>query len=46
MNPKMKLDGVTKKYTLFTSNSEKLKAMFLPKMQKENRDFYAYATSL
>ncbi len=41
MNPKMKLDGVTKKYTLFTSNSEKLKAMFLPKMQKENRDFYA-----
>ncbi|MFS0785688.1 teichoic acids export ABC transporter ATP-binding subunit TagH [Shouchella sp. 1P09AA] len=41
MNPKMKLEGVTKKYTLFTSNSEKLKAMFLPKMQKENRDFYA-----
>ncbi len=41
MNPKIKLEGVSKKYTLFHNNVEKLKAMFFPKMREQNRDFYA-----
>ncbi|WP_078394047.1 ABC transporter ATP-binding protein [Shouchella patagoniensis] len=41
MNPKIKLTGVSKKYTLYHNNVEKLKAMFLPKTREENRDFYA-----
>ncbi len=41
MNPKMILTGVSKKYTLYRNNTEKLKAMFFPKTREQHRDFYA-----
>ncbi|WP_263705692.1 teichoic acids export ABC transporter ATP-binding subunit TagH [Shouchella tritolerans] len=41
MNPKMTLTGVSKKYTLYRNNTEKLKAMFFPNTRDQHRDFYA-----
>ncbi|SDB87143.1 teichoic acids export ABC transporter ATP-binding subunit TagH [Alkalihalobacillus lonarensis] len=41
MKTKVQLRNVSKKYTLYRTNAEKLKTMFTPKKLKDQRDFYA-----